>query len=150
MCDIWQVRLHYVVDTHTHTHTRMCILIFVKVNWQHKLARKIQHKKRSGWDSMNSFICNRIYAFWCTQTCTETAQSAAFAVCGCCNAHLWFLIKFQGADSRWWASFGFFTPCSDVFCCVPVCQNAEDDQMTFILISEYGCFCVHVIFVLSS
>jgi len=45
--------------------------------------------------------------------------------------------------------FWVFSPCGNVFCCVPVCQNAEDDQMTH-LYQSMVVFCVHIVFVLYS
>ena len=125
--------------THTHMHTRVHTYVYIDIH-KSKLARKIQHRKRSGWDFMNSFICDRIYTFWPTQTHTENAQSPTCTVCGCYNAAVVVFNQILRCEYKVMGIFWVFSPRSIVYCCVPVCQNAEDDQMTFILISGCGFF----------
>jgi hypothetical protein len=133
-------RSGYIIMLWTDTHTHTYVYIDIRKS---KLAGKIQNRKRSGWDFMNSFICKRIYTFWPTQTCTENAQSMAFTVCGCCNAPLQFLIKFQGVDLRWWASFGFLLHVVMFLLCPCVSERRwwPDDLYTYIRVWLFLCAC---------
>jgi hypothetical protein len=123
-------------NTHAHTY------VYIDIH-KSKLARNIQHRKKSCWDFMNLFIYNRIYTFWPTQTRTETAHSPTFTVCGCCNAALVVFNQISRCGYKVMGIFWVFTPCSNVNCCVPVCQNAEDmtrwQSMVFFLCACYIC-----------
>jgi hypothetical protein len=85
---LWtRVRVHICAHTHAHTytHTQTCThththtYVYIDIR-KSKLARRIQHRKRSGWDFMNSFIYNRIYTFRSTQTRTDYTVSGIYCL----------------------------------------------------------------------
>jgi len=110
----------------------MCILIFIIVNWPEKFSAG-----RRVVEILWTHLFTTEYIHFDPPKLTQRLRSlwhllSMVAV----MLHLWFLIEFQGVDTRWWASFGCLLHVV-MFIVVSLCVRT---QMTFILISEYVFF----------